>query len=61
MPKDKEHTPIAPKTPVFTEAPKCSVCGQDTGDLSGKAGAARWHAECEAAQPDVIARVKARA
>jgi hypothetical protein len=56
---DKE---VAPAHPVAAaEAPKCSVCGQSTGELPGKAGPARWHAACESARPDVIAKVKARA
>lgn len=38
----------------------CSVCGQ--GDnLTGSAGAARWHQFCADARPDIIAKVKARA
>jgi hypothetical protein len=55
---EKEVTPVKP---AAVEAPKCSVCGQSTGELPGKAGPARWHAECEKARPDVIAKVKARA
>lgn len=39
----------------------CVVCGSYEGKLSETAGKARWHAECGAARPDVIAKVKARA
>lgn len=39
----------------------CVVCGSYEGDLSCVAGHARWHAACEAARPDVIAKVRARA
>ena len=66
--KDKEdHIPIrvaAPKSePVVAPveaATVCSVCGQG-GNLTGAAGVARWHADCETANPAVIAKVKARA
>ncbi len=57
---DKEHAPQAPKAEPVPVAIICSVCGQ--GDnLTGAAGVARWHEACEAARPDVIAKVKARA
>lgn len=38
----------------------CVVCGQYTGTLDQLTPAARVHAECAAARPDVVAKVKAR-
>ena len=69
MSKHKEdHTPItsAPKAaPVAVVEPMpatgCVVCGSYEGELSGAAGHARWHSDCEASHPAVIAKVKARA
>jgi hypothetical protein len=67
MSKGKEdHTPITTAKAAIKKAPQqevaivCSVCGQGE-NLTGAAGVARWHAACEAARPDVIAKVKARA
>jgi hypothetical protein len=45
---------------IVEAASVCSVCGQGE-NLTGSAGVARWHAACEAARPDVIAKVRARA
>jgi hypothetical protein len=63
-----DHTPIRvapPKSePVAVVEPMpatgCVVCGV-YGNLTGSAGHAQWHAACETARPDLIAKVKARA
>jgi hypothetical protein len=63
----KHDTDIAPKAvakakepPVTSTNSPCVVCGGWDG-LEEPRGQARWHKACEAARPDVIAKVKARA
>lgn len=63
MDKKKTHVEAHPAPEAKAEvevATVCSVCGQP-GNLTGSAGAARWHEACEASHPNVIAKVKARA
>lgn len=60
--KDTDIAPAVPAAPPApAEPPVCSVCGRGDGDLSGSAGAAKWHPACEASHPHVIFKVKARA
>ena len=54
-----EAKPLPPSEPMPPTG--CVICGSFEGKLDQAAGHARWHAECGAAHPDVIARVKARA
>lgn len=64
MAKNKDDiTPISKPAPAVEPMPQtgCVVCGQYSGVLTGAAGNARWHAECEGNRPDVIAKVRARA
>jgi hypothetical protein len=57
-----EQKEAAPKRPPHpTDVSGCIVCGQYTGELSGTAGAARWHKSCGESHPAVIAKVKSRA
>ena len=56
VPEEKKLAPSEPMPPTG-----CVVCGGYGGKLDQVAGHARWHAECEAARPDVIAKVRARA
>lgn len=62
MKDDKKISHIAP-APAAQPMPQtgCVVCGNYEGQFTGAAGHARWHAECEGARPDVIAKVRARA
>jgi hypothetical protein len=66
--KDHDHTPVHSQSAADKHAatfrdkePKCVVCGQSTGELAGKAGAASWHKFCEDARPDLIVKAKSRA
>jgi hypothetical protein len=60
----KDHKKVVA---IHREPPKpdpvtgCIVCGSYAGPLEPVAGAARAHAACADARPDVIAKVKARA
>lgn len=60
MAKDEKSAPKLETKAEPMPQTGCVVCGQ-AGELSGSAGHARWHAACEAARPDVIRKVKARA
>lgn len=58
-------TDITPKAEKEKPRIMCVVCGGYEGDLTGsvtgkKNGEARWHADCEAAYPLTVAKVKAR-
>ena len=55
--KEKHAEPKAEPMPPTG----CVVCGATDDKLTETAGHARWHAECGAARPDVIRKVKARA
>lgn len=57
--EDKPKVDIKPAEPMPQTG--CVVCGSYQGTFTGLAGHARWHAECEASRPDVIAKVRARA
>lgn len=63
MAKSKEDKDGITKLPVPAPEPQtgCVVCGSYEGTFTGSAGNARWHAECEAAHPVTIRKVKARA
>ena len=58
---DKELTEA--KVPDSEPMPQtgCVICGSYEGEMPETAGHARWHVECGARRPDVVARVKARA
>jgi hypothetical protein len=57
----KKHEPVHVAPPKPPEPTSCAVCGGNDGDMVSVVGHIRAHAQCAAARPDVIAKVKARA
>lgn len=60
MAKEEKQPKLETKSEAMPQT-GCVVCGSYEGALTGLAGHARWHAECEGNRPDVIRKVRARA
>lgn len=61
MTDKKKSAVVETPAPGPKQQSGCVVCGSYEGELSEKAGDARWHKACGSAQPNVIRKVKARA